>query len=121
MAHDATVVAGIRQVRDDVLGLICDGNMLRSEISDQRWHQFDFEGYSCLECGQQPSGLLRIVEHQRTPSTIEASDSAIANDREYGRAGKAASGSRQETAAPSDYRTSGPFKVIKSFPFDAVI
>ena len=36
MAHDATFVAGIRQVRDDVLGLICDGNMLRSEISDQR-------------------------------------------------------------------------------------
>src|SRR5262249_37849848 len=28
-------------------------------------------------------------------STIEASDSAIANDREYGRAGKAASASRQ--------------------------
>jgi hypothetical protein len=39
MAHDATFVAGIRQVRDDVLGLICDGNMLRSEISDQRWHR----------------------------------------------------------------------------------
>jgi hypothetical protein len=38
MAHDATFVAGIRQVRDDVLGLICDGNMLRSEINDQRWH-----------------------------------------------------------------------------------
>jgi hypothetical protein len=83
MAHDATFVAGIRQVRDDVLGLICDGNMLRSEISDQRWHQFDFKGHSCLECGQQPSGLLRIVEHQRTPSTIEPSDSAITNDREY--------------------------------------
>ena len=49
--------------------------------------QFDFEGHSCLECGQQPSGLLRIVEHQLTPSTIEPSDSAIANDREYGRAG----------------------------------
>src|SRR6266481_4745545 len=84
MAHDATFVAGIRQVRDDVLGLICDGNMLRSEISDQRWHQFDFKGHSCLECGQQPSGLLRIVEHQRTPSTIEPSDSAsiprITND-----------------------------------------
>src|SRR5258706_9069781 len=76
MAHDATFVAGIRQVRDDVLGLICDGNMLRSEISDQRWHQFDFEGHSCLECGQQPSGLLRIVEHQLAPSTIEPSDSA---------------------------------------------
>src|SRR5260221_11182020 len=85
MAHDATFVAGIRQVRDDVLGLICDGNMLRSEISDQRWHQFDFKGHSCLECGQQPSGLLRIVEHQRTPSTIEPSDSAITNDREYPR------------------------------------
>jgi hypothetical protein len=84
MAHDAAFVAGIRQVRDDVLGLICDGNMLRSEISDQRWHQFDFEGHSCLECGQQPSGLLRIVQHQRTASTIEPSDSAIANDREYG-------------------------------------
>ena len=84
MAHDATFVAGIRQVRDDVLSLICDGNMLRSEINDQRWHQFDFEGHSCLECSQQPSGLLRIVEHQRTPSTIEPSDSAIANDREYG-------------------------------------
>src|SRR4030095_4250087 len=83
MAHDPTFVAGIRQVRDDVLGLICDGNMLRSEISDQRWHQFDFKGHSCLECGQQPSGLLRIVEHQRTPSTIEPSDSAITNDREY--------------------------------------
>jgi hypothetical protein len=55
----------------------------RSEISDQRWHQFDFEGHSCVECGQQPSGLLRIVEHQRTPSTIEPSDSAITNDREY--------------------------------------
>src|SRR5258707_3877393 len=56
MSHDATFVAGIRQVRDDVLGLICDSNMLRSEISDQRWHQFDFKGHSCLECGQQPSG-----------------------------------------------------------------
>src|SRR5258707_8679474 len=32
MAHDATFVAGIRQVRDDVLGLICDGNMLRSAL-----------------------------------------------------------------------------------------
>jgi hypothetical protein len=83
MAHDATFVAGIRQVRDDVLSLICDGNMLRSEISDQRWHQFNFKGHSCLECGQQPSGLLRIVEHQRTRSTIEPSDSAITNDREY--------------------------------------
>ena len=65
MAHDATFVAGIRQVRDDVLGLIRVGNMLRSEISDQGWHQFDFEGHSCLECGQQPSGLLRIIQHQR--------------------------------------------------------
>src|SRR4030095_76530 len=82
MAHDATFVAGIRKVRDDVLGLICDGNMLRSERSDQRWHQFNFKGHSCLECGQQPSGLLRIVEHQRTPSTIEPSDSAITNDRD---------------------------------------
>ena len=33
MAHDATFVAGIRQVRDDVLGLICDGNMLRSAVA----------------------------------------------------------------------------------------
>src|SRR5712691_1060133 len=31
MAHDATFVAGIRQVRHDVLGLIGDANMLRSE------------------------------------------------------------------------------------------
>jgi hypothetical protein len=80
MAHDATFVAGIRQVRDDVLGLICDGNMLRSEISDQRWHQFDFEGYSCLECGQQPSGLLRIVQHQRAlPQKSSDSLSMIGN------------------------------------------
>jgi hypothetical protein len=48
MAYDATFVAGIRQVRDDVLGLICDANMLRSEIIDQQWHQFDFEWRSCL-------------------------------------------------------------------------
>src|SRR6266581_8738807 len=80
MAHDATFVPGIRQVRDDVLGLICDGNMLRSEISDQRWHQFDFEGYSCLECGQQPSGLLRIVQHQRAlPQKSSDSSSMIGN------------------------------------------
>src|SRR2546429_2516218 len=53
-------------------------------LSDQRSHQFDFEGHSCLECGQQPSSLLRIVQHQRTASTIGPSDSAMANDREYG-------------------------------------
>ena len=34
MAHDATFVTSIRQVRDEVLSLICDGNVLRSEIID---------------------------------------------------------------------------------------
>ena len=35
VAHDPTFVAGIRQIRDDVLGLICNGNVLRSEIIDE--------------------------------------------------------------------------------------
>jgi hypothetical protein len=48
--------------------------------ADQRWHQFDFEGYSCLECGQQPSGLLRIVQHQRAlPQKSSDSSSMIGN------------------------------------------
>ena len=61
MAHDTAFVARIRQVRDYVLRLICNGNMLLSEIIYQRWHQFDFEWQSRFQCGQQPSGVLRMV------------------------------------------------------------
>src|SRR5258708_10802426 len=75
VADDPTFVTGIRQVRDNVLGLICDGNMLRSQIGRQRWHQFDLEWRRCLQCGQQPCGLARIIDHWRISSKSEFSDS----------------------------------------------
>src|SRR5260370_38986539 len=36
VADDPTFVTGIRQVRGNVLGLIFDGNMLRSQVGRQR-------------------------------------------------------------------------------------
>lgn len=52
VAHDAAFVAGIRQVRDDVPRLTSNGNMLRPEIIDQRWHKFDFKRHGRLERSQ---------------------------------------------------------------------
>src|ERR1700736_353032 len=72
VAHDAAFVAGIRNIRDDVPGLICDGDALRSQVIHERWHQFDFERRSCFECGEQSSGLLRMIDHQRLSTSVNA-------------------------------------------------
>ena len=63
MADDAALVTGVRQISDDVVHPIGIGNILGLQIFDQRWCQFDVKWRSCLECGEQPGGLLRIVEH----------------------------------------------------------
>lgn len=43
MADDATFVAGIRHLGDDVAQLVCDADIFGSEVFGQRWRQFYFE------------------------------------------------------------------------------
>jgi hypothetical protein len=43
MAHDAAFITGIRQVRDDMLGLGCGGNVPVSELFGQPRRQYDLE------------------------------------------------------------------------------
>ena len=48
MADNATFVARIRQVRDDMFSLFCDGVMLTPEMLDQAFGQCDPEWCSFL-------------------------------------------------------------------------
>jgi hypothetical protein len=64
MAHDASFVAGIRQVRNGLTRLVCDSIVLSAEMFGNSFCQFDFEWHGNLQCSQQPRGLLWMIEHQ---------------------------------------------------------
>src|SRR6516164_4420465 len=58
--------------------------MFGLKLFDHRWRQVDFERHSGLECGQQPCGLLWIIEHQRLSNCSKWNRLKNLNDREYG-------------------------------------
>jgi len=63
----AQSVENINALIDDLVHPTGVDNIFRLKMLNQRWHQFDFEWCSCLECGQQPRSLLRMIEHHHHP------------------------------------------------------
>jgi hypothetical protein len=50
VAHDPTLVAGVRQIGDQLTGWVCDGEIFRLKMLDRGRQHFDFERNRRLKC-----------------------------------------------------------------------